>query len=85
MEKDKEGENPSHEETTKYCKVVVKVLKMIIWTRPKFYNAVSDLSHHMSAATKKKNHILIVMVYRVVIYYQVRKVKPNRQWDGMEK
>ena len=56
--KAKEVESVSPEETTYYRKGTGKLLHMMRWSRPEIYNAVRDLSRHMSVVTK--DHILAI-------------------------
>ena len=74
------------EDTINYIKVLVKLLNMMIWPRPKIYNAVRVLSCHMSVVTKiHRNVMLRFMAYCVGTSEQVRKFKPNRRMDIMDK
>ena len=74
------------EETINYRKELVKLLNMMNWPRPKIYNAVRVLSRHMSVLAKiHRNVMLRFMEYCVGTSEQVRKFKPNRRMDIMDK
>ena len=86
LSKAKEGETVSPEETTYYRRGVGKLLHMMRWSRPEIYNAVRDLSRHMSAVTSEHIDAMHrVMAYCVATPLRGWQLKPVREWDGKDK